>query len=348
MARYLTHRLVLLLVTLVGILLINFALLQAAPGGPADQIVAQLQSMGQGEPGAGAQRAAGGAAALDQRFIDQLNHTFGLDQPWYQRFATMVKNYALFDFGDSFFQGERVSRLIIERLPVTLSLGFWSLLIAYMVSIPLGIAQAMRAGARFDGITSFIVVVGYAVPPMMWALILVTLFASGQYVSWLPLRGLVSADFAQLSLLGKVGDYLSHITLPVLSYTLGAFAILTLMTRNSFLDQIHSQYVLTARAKGASERRVLYRHVFRNAMLVIISGVPATVVAMLISGSVVIESMFSLDGLGQLGYQALQQRDYPVIFGTLFIFSLLQLLSQLLSDLLYLWIDPRLSFEAHS
>lgn len=348
MGSYILRRLILLVITLLGILLVNFVVLQAAPGGPVDQIMSQIRAQTQGKPGmpGGMSGRAAASAGVDEGLVQQLNHKFGFDKPWYERFGIMVKNYATFDFGNSFFRGESVGQLIWERLPVTLSLGFWSMLIAYLVSIPLGIAQATRANTRFDGISSFIVVVGYAVPAMMWALLLIIVFAGGQYFSWFPLRGLVSANFDQLSWLGKIGDYFSHITLPVLSYALGSFALLAVMTRNSFLNEIHSQYVLTARAKGASERRVLYKHVFRNAMLIIVSGMPATVVMTLISGSFIIENIFSLDGLGQLGFQALQQRDYPVILGTLYIFSLLQLLSQLVSDLMYVWLDPRLDFEA--
>jgi len=349
MGAYILRRLALMIPTLLGILLLNFIIIQSAPGGPVDQVLARLSAMSQAHPGqVAAARPVGGSAitGVDPAYIKQLDHQFGFDRPMWERFLIMVKNYCTFDFGNSFFQGGTVAHLILTRLPVTISIGFWSMLLMYVIAVPLGIKQAVRYGSRYDRYTSALVIIGYAIPAFLWALLFIFFFAGGQYFTWFPLRGLVSSNFEQLSLIGKILDYFHHIALPVLAYAVSSFAVLSLLTKNSFLNEIHSQYVLTARAKGASEKRILYRHIFRNAMLIVISGLPSTMVAILIGGSILIEKMFSLNGLGLLGLTALQQRDYPVIFGTLFIFSLLTLVAQLVSDLMYTWIDPRIDFEA--
>jgi microcin C transport system permease protein len=351
-------------------MVINFAIIQAAPGGPVEQVIAQLQQVGGAAAervsraggdfagGAGAQggnaggEAGGGAGGyrgargLDPEFIKELERQFGFDKPPHERFVLMMKNYLTLDFGSSFFRDRSVVELVVEKMPVSISLGLWTTLIVYLVSIPLGIAKAVRDGSRFDVASSGAIVVGYAIPSFLFAVLLLVLFAGGSYLSWFPLRGLTSENWAQLGPLDKVIDYLWHITLPVLAMVIGGFATLTMLTKNSFLDQISQQYVVTARAKGLSEKRVLYGHVFRNAMLIVIAGFPSAFVGILFTGSVLIEVIFSLDGLGLLGFEAAVNRDYPVMFGTLFFFSLLGLLMNLLGDLMYTVIDPRIDFEA--
>lgn len=349
---YLLRRLLLIVPTLLGIMLLNFLIVQAAPGGPVEQMLARIQGMGNTSlsftastdgVGSDAQR---GTEGVDPAFIAQLNAQFGFDQPMWRRFGSMILDYARFDFGDSFFRGQPVIELIKERLPVSVSLGLWTTLLVYLISIPLGIRKALGHGSRFDIWSSTVVVVGYAIPGFLFATLLIVLFAGGSYLDWFPMRGLTSTDFDQLSPLGKLLDYLHHIALPVIANAIGGFAALTLLTKNSFLDEIHRQYVLTARAKGASERRVLYGHVFRNAMLIVIAGMPAALVGIFLTGSLLIEVIFSLDGLGLLGYEAVLSRDYPVIFGTLFIYTLIGLVLKLLSDLTYMWIDPRIDFSS--
>ncbi|MFC0268340.1 microcin C ABC transporter permease YejB [Kushneria aurantia] len=352
MARYIVIRLLLMIPTLIAVLLLNFLIVQAAPGGPVEQMLSRIEGVSAGATLGGnsdgivasgeAQR---GTRGIDQAYVEQLEQQFGFDQPLWQRFMLMVGNYARFDFGDSFFRGGSVTELIVERLPVSISLGLWSTLLVYLISLPLGIFKAVRHGSRFDIWSSALVVVGYAVPGFLFALLLIVVFAGGSYLDWFPLRGLVSPDFDALSPLGKVGDYFWHITLPVLALSIGSFATLTFLTKNSFLDEIHKQYVLTARAKGASERRQLYGHVFRNAMLIVIAGLPSALIGIFFTGALLIEVLFSLDGLGLLGYEAVLQRDYPVIFGTLFLFTLIGLVLKLISDLTYVAIDPRIDFE---
>ncbi|HLS86751.1 MAG TPA: microcin C ABC transporter permease YejB [Burkholderiales bacterium] len=364
MAAYIVRRLLLILPTLFGIMLINFVIVQAAPGGPVEQAIAQLEQVGGaateriarggGDFAGGAQaRAPGetggayrGARGLDPAFIQELEKRFGFDKPAHERFWLMMKSYATFDFGTSFFRDRSVTALVLEKMPVSISLGLWTTLIVYLVSIPLGIAKAVRDGSRFDVVTSGAIIVGYAIPSFIFAVLLLVLFAGGSYLSWFPLRGLTSENWSELSLAGKVLDYLWHITLPVLAMVIGGFATLTMLTKNSFLDQIGQQYVVTARAKGLTERRVLYGHVFRNAMLIVIAGFPSAFVGILFTGSVLIEVIFSLDGLGLLGFEAAINRDYPVMFGTLFFFSLLGLLMNLVGDLTYTLVDPRIDFEA--
>ena len=363
MAAYIVRRLLLIIPTLFGIMVINFVVIQAAPGGPVEQVLAELQQVGGaatqrvtrsgGDFAGGAQASAPGegtgyrgAQGLDPEFIKELEKRFGFDKPAHERFFLMMKSYVTFDFGNSFFRDRSVVELVAEKMPVSISLGLWTTLIVYLVSIPLGIAKAVRDGSRFDIVTSGAIIVGYAIPSFLFAVLLLVLFAGGSYFSWFPLRGLTSDNWAELSLSGKVLDYLWHITLPVLAMVIGGFATLTMLTKNSFLDQISQQYVTTARAKGLAEKRVLYGHVFRNAMLIVIAGFPSAFVGILFTGSVLIEVIFSLDGLGLLGFEAAINRDYPVMFGTLFFFSLLGLLMNLVGDLMYTVIDPRIDFEA--
>ncbi|WP_129139902.1 microcin C ABC transporter permease YejB [Modicisalibacter coralii] len=354
MAAYVLRRVLLMIPTLLGIMLLNFIIVQAAPGGPIDQIIARYQGLdsnastrleGGGGDSVGSGQESRGARGVDPRFIAQLEKQFGFDEPAYQRFFDMIVDYATFDLGNSFFRDRPVVDLMLERLPVSISLGLWTTLLVYLISIPLGIRKALRHGSRFDVWTSGLVIVGYAIPGFLFAILLIVLFAGGSYFNLFPLRGLTSPDFDQLSLWGKVTDYLWHITLPVIAASIGSFATLTMLTKNSFLDEIHKQYVLTARAKGASDRRMLYGHVFRNAMLLIIAGLPSALVGIFFTGSLLIEVIFSLNGLGLLGFEAVMQRDYPVIFGTLYLYTLIGLILKLVSDLTYVWVDPRIDFE---
>jgi len=340
--------------TLLGIMLLNFIIVQAAPGGPIDQVLARFQGLSSQAStrmeGGGGDVASGsgesrGARGIPPAFIAKLETQFGFDQPAHERFIGMIADYATFDFGESFFRGEKVTTLMLERLPVSISLGLWTTLVVYLVSIPLGIRKALSHGSRFDVWSSGLVIVGYAIPGFLFAILLIVLFAGGSYWDLFPLRGLTSSDYSELSAWGKVKDYLWHITLPVIASSIGSFATLTMLTKNSFLDEVHKQYVLTARAKGASDRRVLYGHVFRNAMLIIIAGLPAALVGIFFTGSLLIEVIFSLNGLGLLGFEAVMQRDYPVIFGTLYLYTLIGLILKLISDLTYVWVDPRIDFE---
>ena len=343
--------------TLVGIMLINFTLTQFVPGGPIEQIIAKLEGEGdvlQGITGGGdggtGQNYGGderylGARGLPPEFIAELEKQFGFDKPPAERFLNMMWDYLRFDFGESYFRSISVVDLVIEKMPVSITLGLWSTLLAYFVSIPLGIRKAVKDGSKFDTWTSGAIIVGYAIPGFLFAVLLIVLFAGGSYWRIFPLRGLVSDDWESLSMIGKVADYFWHITLPIVASTISSFATLTLLTKNSFLDEINKQYVLTAKAKGLTEGRVLYGHVFRNAMLIVIAGFPGLFLAVLFGGGLLIETIFSLDGLGRLGYEAAVARDYPVVFGTLYVFGLLGLLVGLLSDLMYVFVDPRIDFE---
>jgi microcin C transport system permease protein len=352
---YILRRLLLVIPTLLGIMIINFALTQFVPGGPIEQILAQMEGGGdvfEGISGGGSELVDTGdndyigGRGLPADFIADLEREFGFDKPPLERFLTMMWNYMRLDFGESYFRSISVFDLVMEKMPVSITLGLWSTLIAYMISIPLGIKKAVRDGTPFDTWTSGAIIVGYAIPGFLFAILLIVLFAGGSYWRLFPLRGLTSANFEELSMIGKVLDYFWHITLPVLASTISAFATLTLLTKNSFLDEIKKQYVMTARAKGLSERRVLYGHVFRNGMLIVISGFPALFIGVFFGGSLIIETLFSLDGLGRLGFEAAVARDYPVVFGTLFAFSLIGLVVGILTDLTYVLIDPRIDFEA--
>lgn len=358
MGAYILRRLLLIIPTLLGIMVINFALVQFVPGGPIEQIIAQMQGGGdvfEGIAGGGDNQAAdtitageeiyAGSRGLPPEFIAELEKEFGFDKPPLERFLNMLWNYMRLDFGESYFRSISVVDLVLEKLPVSITLGLWSTLIAYLVSIPLGIRKAVHDGTSFDTWTSGLIIVAYAIPGFLFAILLLVLFAGGSYYQIFPLRGLTSDNFDQLSLVGKALDYAWHIFLPVVASTISAFATLTLLTKNSFLDEIKKHYVMTARAKGLPENRVLYGHVFRNAMLIVIAGFPAVFIGVFFGGSLIIETIFSLDGLGRLGFEAAVARDYPVIFGTLFIFGLIGLVVGILSDLMYVLVDPRIDFE---
>ena len=364
MAAYIARRILLMIPTILGIMLISFAIVQFAPGGPIERILAQLQGTDIGATGriSGAggdlavarSQAGGGAAAssryrgaqgLEPAFIKQLETQFGFDKPPHERFLKMIADYARFDFGRSFFRDVSVLQLIKEKLPVSITLGLWMTLLSYAISIPLGIRKAVLDGRPFDVWTSAVVIVGYAIPGFLFAILLIVLFAGGSFWQIFPLRGLTSENWSQLSLTEKAVDYLWHIALPITAMSLGAFATSTLLTKNSFLDEIRKQYVLTARMKGLSERGVLYGHVFRNAMLIVVAGFPGAFIGSFFAGSLLIETIFSLDGLGLLSFESIVNRDYPVVFANLYIFSLLGLVVNLISDLTYAWIDPRIDFE---
>ena len=354
MLSYIIRRIALIPLTLFGIIALNFAIVQVAPGGPVEQVLAKVKGLDGGASRYGSARDTSvstastyrGAQGLDPEFVKDIERQFGFDKPPLTRFGIMLKSYATFDLGQSFYRTVSVTSLIREKLPVSISLGLWSTLFIYLASIPLGIVKAVRDGSRFDVASSYAVVIGYAVPAFMFAIVLIVFFAGGKYLNWFPLRGLTSENWAELSWPARIVDYFWHLTLPVAAMTIGGFASLTMLTKNSFLEEINKQYVLTARAKGLSENRVLYGHVFRNAMLIVIAGFPATLVNMLFAGSLLIEVIFSLDGLGLLGFHATLDRDYPVIFGTLYIFTLLGLLMQIVGDTLYTIVDPRIDFEA--
>jgi microcin C transport system permease protein len=368
MGGYILKRLLLMIPTLFGIMLISFAIIQFAPGGPVERVLAQLQGTdvgatarigggsGGGEVGGGQAAGAGaaaeggfkyrGAQGLDPEFIKKLEEQFGFDKPAHERFFLMLKSYAMFDFGQSYFRDVPVLQLIKEKLPVSISLGLWLTFVSYAISIPLGVAKAVRDGSRFDVWTSAVIIVGYAIPSFLFAVLLVVLFAGGSFWNIFPLRGLVSDNFADLNWWEKIVDYAWHLVLPLTALAVSSFATMTLLTKNSFLDEIKKQYVMTARAKGLTERRVLYGHVFRNAMLIVIAGFPGAFIGAFFAGSLLIEQIFSLDGLGLLGFEAAVNRDYPVVFATLYIFSLLGLVMNLITDLIYTWIDPRIDFES--
>lgn len=367
MTAYITRRLLLMIPTLLGIMLINFVIVQSAPGGPIERLIAELKGHGvaatarfsgtnQGEfsPSGSARDATAaqgeylyrGARGIDPELIESIERLYGFDKPAPERFLQMMGNYLRFDFGNSFYQDRSVIDLIVDKLPVSVSLGLWTTVIIYIVSIPLGIAKAVRDGSRFDVWTSAVIIVGYAVPSFLFAVLLIVLFAGGTLFDWFPLRGLVSENWAELSWPARIGDYLWHLVLPITALVIGGFASLTMLTKNSFIEEINKQYVVTARAKGAGERRILYGHVFRNAMLIVVAGFPAAFVSILFTSALLIEVIFSLDGLGLLGFESALNRDYPVMFGTLYIFTLLGLVLNLLGDLMYTIIDPRIDFES--
>jgi microcin C transport system permease protein len=367
MTAYIIRRILFMVPTLLGIMLVSFVVVQFAPGGPVERVIAQLTgsdtgatSRISGSPSGdfanrglvqgGSQIDAAsskyrGAQGLDPEFIKKLEKQFGFDKPAYERFFLMLWNYARFDFGNSYFRDVSVLQLVKEKLPVSMSLGIWMTLMTYLISIPLGIRKAIEDGSRFDVWTSGIVIIGYAIPGFLFAILLIILFAGGSFFDVFPLRGLTSDNWATLSWGQKIIDYFWHLTLPIVSMALSAFATMTLLTKNSFLDEIRKQYVLTARAKGCTRTQVLYGHVFRNAMLIVVAGFPGAFVHAFFTGSLLIETIFSLDGLGLLGFESVLNRDYPVVFATLFIFSLVGLVVNLISDLTYTWIDPRIDFE---
>ena len=361
MAAYIARRILLMIPTLIGILFVSFVVVQFAPGGPVEHVLAQLSGANAGGTSrvssggrdfVGGQRQIGtinsnyrGAEGLDPAFINSLKKQFGFDKPAPERFALMVWNFARFDLGKSYFRDISVFDLIKEKLPVSISLGIWMTLLTYLISIPLGIRKAVKEGTRFDTWTSAVIIIGFAIPGFLFAILLIILFAGGSFFDIFPLRGLTSDSWSQFPWYWKILDYFWHLTLPIISMALSAFATMTLLTKNSFLDEIRKQYVMTARAKGCSERRVLYGHVFRNAMLIVVAGFPGAFVHAFFAGSLLIETIFSLNGLGLLSFESVLNRDYPVVFGTLYVFSLIGLVVNLISDLTYTWIDPRIDFE---
>ncbi len=351
MGTYIFKRLVLMIPTLFLILLINFVVIQIAPGGPVEQAIEQAQSfagISNIQPGetATSTNAYQGAQGLSEEMVAKIKAQYGFDQPLHERFLTMLKNYLSLDFGTSFFKDKPVTTLLLEKMPVSLSLGLWSTLLIYLISIPLGIKKARQHGSYFDQTTSLLLAIGYAIPAFVFAILLMMFFAGGSYLQWFPLQGLVSENFSELSFWAKIKDYLWHMTLPLVAMVIGGFAGLTYLTKYSFMEELSKQYVLAARAQGLTESRVLYGHVFRNAMLIVIAGLPEALVGIFFVGNLFIEIIFNLDGLGLLGFEAIVQRDYPVIFGSLFLFTLLGLVLRLVSDVLYQVIDPRINFDA--
>ena len=367
MLTYILRRLLLIIPTLFGIMVLNFIIVQAAPGGPIEQIVARLQGtsveatarfggssngdMASAAPVMKTSQQAStshypGAQGVDPELIQELEHQFGFDEPLYKRFGRMIWNYSRFDFGKSYFRDETVFHLVVSKMPVSISLGLWTTLIVYLISIPLGIRKAVKDGSPFDVWTSAVIIAGYAIPSFLFAILLIVVFSGGRYLEWFPLRGLASDNWLSMDWPHRILDYLWHMTLPIIAMVIGGFASLTMLTKNSFLDEINKQYVLTARAKGLTEARVLYGHIFRNAMLIVIAGFPGAFVSILFTGALLIEVIFSLDGMGLLGFESAINRDYPVMFGTLYFFTLLGLVMNLLGDIAYVATDPRIDFEA--
>jgi microcin C transport system permease protein len=345
MLAYITKRILLMFPTLLGILLITFGVMQFVPGGPVEQMLQELRGRGTAGEVISTDNVYRGRQGVDPTKIEEIRALYGFDKPAHIRFWEMVKRFARFDLGTSYFHHKSVWELVKEKLPVSISLGLWTFFISYLVSIPLGIAKAVRHGSRFDLVTSTAILAGYAIPSFVLGVVLLVLFGGGTFWQLFPLRGLTSDDFQQLTPIGKVLDYLWHITLPVTAMVVGSFAVTTMLTKNTFLEEIRKQYVLTARAKGLSERGVLYRHVFRNALIPLVTGFPAAFVGAFFAGSLLIETLFSLDGLGLLSYESVMKRDYPVVMGTLFLFTLIGLVTKLITDLCYVWVDPRVKFE---
>jgi microcin C transport system permease protein len=348
MLAYILKRVLLMVPTLFGILLITFAVMQFVPGGPVEQLVQELRGRGAAGEVASSDNAYRGREGVDPARIEEIRKLYGFDQPAHLRFWEMLKRFARFDLGTSYFHHKSVWALVQEKLPVSISLGLWTFFISYLVSIPLGIAKAVRHGTRFDLITSTLILAGYAIPSFVLGVTLLVLFGGGSFWQLFPLRGLTSDNFQQLSLIGKVLDYLWHIALPVTAMVIGSFAVTTMLTKNTFLEEIRRQYVLTARAKGLPEQKVMYKHVFRNALIPLVTGFPAAFVGAFFTGSLLIETLFSLDGLGLLSYESVMKRDYPVVMGTLFLFTLIGLFTKLITDLAYVWVDPRVKFGAQS
>ena len=367
MLKYIFKRLLLIIPTLFGIILVNFAIIQAAPGGPVEQAIAKIQGSDQNfqerftsgakdftnESSQNLSASASssglkyrGGQGINKEVIEKIEKIYGFDKPVGERFVLMLKNFLTFNFEESFFKDKNVIELIIDKLPVSISLGLWTTLLVYLISIPLGIKKAVRDGSNFDIASSFVIIIGYAIPGFLFAILLIVLFAGGSFLDVFPLRGLVSDNYEELSTFGKIKDYIWHMTLPVIAMVIGGFASLTMLCKNSFMDEISKQYVLTARAKGCAENQVLYGHVFRNALLIVIAGFPSAFIGILFTGSFLIEIIFSLDGLGLLSFESIMSRDYPVIFGSLYIFTLLGLILNLIGDLVYVAVDPRIDFEA--
>lgn len=339
---YILKRLLLMIPTLFGVLTLTFVVIQFVPGGPVEQTVRELRK---GQEQGGAPFGMRAHAGVDAQQIAQLKKLYGFDKPPLERYVLMLSRYARFDLGDSYFRHQSVWSLVVSKLPVSINIGLWTFLLTYLISVPLGIAKAVRNGSRFDVWTSIVVLVGYAIPGFVLGVLLLVLFGGGTFLQLFPLRGLTSDNWSQLSMLGKIADYLWHITLPVTASVVGSFAVVTMLTKNAFLDQIRRQYVLTARAKGLPERRVLFTHVLRNAMLPLVVGFPAAFIGAFFTGSLLIETLFSLDGLGLLSYESVLRRDYPVVLGTLYLFTLIGLITQLISDVCYVLVDPRIQFD---
>ena len=343
MLTYVLKRMLLMIPTILGALTVTFIVIQFVPGGPVEQLVAEMRAGARGEgPGAGGAR---GRRDLDAKQIEEIKKLYGFDKPPLTRYFEMLANFARFDLGRSFMHNKDVWQLIKEKLPVSISLGLWTFLLSYLISIPLGVAKAVREGSRFDTATTLLVLVGFALPGFVLGVLLIVLFAGGTFLDWFPLRGLTSDNWATLSWPARITDYLWHLVLPLTCYAIGSFATITILTKNTFVEEIRKQYVLVARAKGLNERSVLYKHVFRNALIPIITGFPAAFVAAFFAGSLLIETLFSLDGLGLLSYESVIRRDYPVVLGTLFLFTLIGLVTKLISDLCYVWVDPRVKFD---
>src|ERR1700761_7699313 len=339
---YILKRILLMIPTLIGVLTLTFVVIQFVPGGPVEQAVHDLRR-GQSEGGGGfGLRTHSG---VDAQQVEQLKKLYGFDKSPLQRYVLMLGKFARFDLGESYFRHQSVWSLIVSKLPVSISIGLWTFFITYLISVPLGIAKAVRNGSKFDVATSLVVLVGFAIPGFVLGVLLLVLFGGGTFLQLFPLRNPTSDNWSQLSVAGKVVDYLWHITLPVVASVVGSFAVVTMLTKNAFLDEVRKQYVLTARAKGLSERRVLWKHVFRNALLPLIVGFPAAFIGAFFTGSLLIETLFSLDGLGLLSYESVTRRDYPVVLGTLYLFTLIGLVTKLISDLCYVWVDPRIQFE---
>ena len=349
MLRYIVKRLLLMIPTLFGILFLTFAVTQFVPGGPVEQITSQLNNLNvSGEASSGAANIYRGSSGLDEEHLQQLREYYGFDKPFLERFWVLITNYLSFNLGESYFHHQTVSELIIDKLPVSISLGLWSFIIIYSVCIPLGIKKAVRHGTKFDITTSSIILIGYSIPGFVLGIGLIVLLGGGSFLDIFPTRGIVSDNWSELSWFDKIFDYLWHMTLPIICTVIGSFAVMTMLTKNSFIEEINKQYVLTAKSKGLSENEILYKHIFKNALIPILTGFPAQFISAFFTGSILIETIFSLDGIGLLSYESILQRDYPVVLGTLYLFTLLGLMAKLLTDISYVWVDPRIKFSSLS
>lgn len=348
--RYIFKRVLLMIPTLLGVITLTFAVIQFVPGGPVEQMMLELKGRGEASVGAGESSGGGdtyrGRQGVDEERLKEIKALYGFDKPVHERYVHMLKRFAMFDLGQSYYQHKSVWELVLSKMPVSISLGLWTFLITYLISIPLGIKKAVRAGTRFDTATSVLILIGYAIPGFVLGVLLLVLFGGGSFLQLFPLRGLTSDNWAQLTLMGKVMDYLWHLVLPITASVLGSFAVITILTKNSFLEEIRKQYVITARAKGLSEDKVLWKHVFRNAMIPLVTGFPSAFIGAFFTGSLLIETLFSLDGLGLLSYEAVVRRDYPVVLGILYLFTLIGLVTKLISDIAYVLVDPRIQFDS--